>query len=93
VSLPIPSTRSRPIFFSPLVHCYLCVVHRRRLGATGYTSTACILVIVQVLYRVCARRVEESELGLGVGEDEDADGYAIKTIPRPIFDDEFQLRV
>ena len=38
-----------------------------------------------MLFDACARRLKESELGLGVGEDEDVDGYAIKTIPHVVF--------
>jgi hypothetical protein len=70
-----------PSFTVILVRCFV--------GATDSTPPVlyhtCHCSGAIPLFGACARRVGESELGLGVGEDKDVDGYAIKTVPQPIF--------
>jgi hypothetical protein len=68
-------------FLSPHLQCFV--------GATDSTASVlyhtCHCSGVILLIDACARRVKESEMDLGVREDEDVDGYAIKTILHPVF--------
>jgi hypothetical protein len=71
--------------FSPLIHCYVQCFVRATDSTASVLNHTCHCSGVILLINACARRVKESELGLGVREDEDVDGYAIKTILHPIF--------